>query len=901
MPQKNLIIPTLFSLLILSLLLVSIHFYTEKRTEEITREKYENKALEIQNLVDTLIQGQKDKMTFIALSLAQDSQLKDALLNQNTQLSYQDYLKTLSQHSDLKNLWLHIVDNTGHSFYRSWTDKRGDNILEKRRDLQKMLQEPTVIETISTGIFDMTFKSSVPIYDNDRFIGVFEVIGKFNSIVEKLKSRHIESVLLADKHYRDQIKFPFSKRFLNDYYLVNGQAQTAHLQEILDHNLLTYSQSHHYYIDTADQQLISFFKLPNIDGEPMGHFFFFYPLDLIDVSSQQLKPFNLYIYTILVYLFLLGGYFYWANKNRTREIFEFNRHLSKTVDQKTQQLSTQKHFLQNVIDGVSDAVTVYDRTLSTSLMNHAARALPELKLSQHLLNNRDTVTIQDNEPPALKLAAQSFESGRSQKTVLHYLDPQLKKHYVELTTTPIKNSRHKVTSVIQLGHEITNYLDIQEQLQQQKNDLDFIAYHDPLTDLPNRILFLDRLNQAINQAQRNNEKIALLFIDLDRFKEINDSFGHNSGDEVLIVCAERLQNCIRKIDTVARLGGDEFTILLDALKSNNVIINIVEKIINHLSAPIYLGDDVFHVTASIGISLFPNDGQNAEQLLKNADAAMYKAKDDGKNTYHFYTKEMTEQAFERIFMENNLREALNRNEFEMYYQPQYDSNTNEIVGFEALVRWNHPERGLIPPQQFIPVAEETGLIVPLGRQIIDMATTAIAEWQRSGLTKARMAINVSAKQLRDASFTQTLSAILDKNQCLPEWLELEITESSVMKNTEHTIKLLHQIRRRGITISIDDFGTGYSSLAYLKKLPINKVKIDRSFICNLPEDKDDAEITKAIISMSQSLNLDIIAEGIETDKQRAFVNSEGCYMIQGYLYSKPVTYDDMTAKLKGEA
>ncbi len=373
-----------------------------------------------------------------------------------------------------------------------------------------------------------------------------------------------------------------------------------------------------------------------------------------------------------------------------------------------------------------------------------------------------------------------------------------------------------MTSVIQLGHEITNYLDIQEQLQQQKNDLDFIAYHDPLTDLPNRILFLDRLNQAINQAQRNNEKIALLFIDLDRFKEINDSFGHNSGDEVLIVCAERLQSCIRKIDTVARLGGDEFTILLDALKSNNVIINIVEKIINHLSAPIYLGDDVFHVTASIGISLFPNDGQNAEQLLKNADAAMYKAKDDGKNTYHFYTKEMTEQAFERIFMENNLREALNRNEFEMYYQPQYDSNTNEIVGFEALVRWNHPERGLIPPQQFIPVAEETGLIVPLGRQIIDMATTAIAEWQRSGLTKARMAINVSAKQLRDASFTQTLSAILDKNQCLPEWLELEITESSVMKNTEHTIKLLHQIRRRGITISIDDFGTGYSSLAYLK-------------------------------------------------------------------------------------
>ncbi len=899
MPQKHLIIPTLFSLLILSILLASIHVYTDKRADEIAHEKYQNKANEIDNLVSTLIQSQKDKMTFIALSLAQDSQLKEALLNPNVQLSYRDYLKTLSQHSDLKHLWLHIVDKTGHSIYRSWTNKRGDNVLDKRRDLQKMLQNPTIIETISVGLFDMTFKSSVPIYDGNRFIGVFEVIGKFNPIVEQLKNRHIESVLLADKRYRQQIKFPFSKRFMGDYYLVNGQANEANLQQVTGQSLLAYSEKHRYYIDATQQQLITFYKLPNINGEPMGHFFFFFPLNQIETGAPEIKPFNLYTYTILVYLFLLGGYFYWANKNHTREISDFNQQLAEKVEQKTQQLSMQKQFLQNVIDGVSDAVTVYDSTLSTSLMNRAATTLPELKFSQNQLNNIE-ITL-ENHSAALKLASQSFESGQAQKTVLYYLDNQFKKHYVELTTTPIKNRQDDVTSVIQLGHEITNYLDIQEQLQQQKNDLDFIAYHDPLTDLPNRILFLDRLNQAINQAQRNNEKIALLFIDLDRFKEINDSFGHNSGDEVLIVCAERLHNCIRKIDTVARLGGDEFTILLDALKSNNVIINIVEKIINRLSAPIYLGDDVFHVTASVGISLFPNDGQNAEQLLKNADAAMYKAKDDGKNTYHFYTKEMTEQAFERIFMENNLREALNRNEFEMYYQPQYNSSTNEIIGFEALVRWNHPERGVVSPEQFIPVAEETGLIVPLGRQILDMATATVAEWQRKGLTQARMAINVSAKQLRDVSFTQTLSAILDKNQCLPEWVELEITESSVMKNTEHTIKLLHQIRRRGITISIDDFGTGYSSLAYLKKLPINKVKIDRSFICNLPGDKDDAEITKAIISMSRSLNLDIIAEGIETDEQRTFVNSEGCYMIQGYLYSKPVTYDEMTAKLQANA
>jgi len=277
---------------------------------------------------------------------------------------------------------------------------------------------------------------------------------------------------------------------------------------------------------------------------------------------------------------------------------------------------------------------------------------------------------------------------------------------------------------------------------------------------------------------------------------------------------------------------------------------------------------------------------------------MYQAKEDGKNTYHFYTKEMTEQAYNRLLMENNLRDALDNQQFELYYQPQVDITTNRIVGFEALVRWNHEQKGIIPPDHFIPLAEETGLIIPLGKQIIDMASQTISEWHQANLTRARMAINVSAKQLRDNRFFHNLNTTLSKNNCQSNWVEIEITESSVMQDPELAIQLLSKLRRKGITISIDDFGTGYSSLAYLKKLPITKVKIDRSFVSNLPQDKDDAEITKAIISMSQSLNLDIIAEGIETQEQQDFVLQEGCQLIQGYYYSRPLTKQAMTEKLE---
>lgn len=899
MSFRNLIAPTLFSLMILIISFAIISIYINDQKQEIQQKAYADKTKEIHDLVETLIESKKEKVSFIALSLAQDNRLKSALLNNDNRLSYDDYLNALAKESDFKNIWLHIIDKHGLSFYRSWTQKHGDNILEKRLDLQQMFKDPKPMQTISTGIYDLTFKSSVPIYHKKELIGVFETIAKFNSIATKLKQKNIDPVFLVDKSYYDQLRRPFTQTFLDDYYVANLNVNPDHINDIKQHQLIDYSQQNHtkpYFIDLKKKQLITYYELPNLNNEPMGHFFFFYPLGEIQTNHLTNNKVNLYFYAALGYLFLLMVYFYQLNKREKNQMAEFNQRLTESVHQKTRQLSHQKHFLQNVIDGVSDSVVVYDKNLSTTMKNKAAEQLMGLTSSAKQYSH--DMPINDQSRDYLDTVMKCLKSGSPEKAVHHFIDQNQQSRYVEFTVTPLVDGSGQINSVIQLGHEITNYLDIQEQLQQQKNDLDFIAYHDPLTDLPNRILFLDRLTQAIHQAQRNHEKVALLFIDLDRFKEINDSFGHASGDLVLIECGKRLKKAIREIDTVARLGGDEFTILIDELKTNNIIINVVKTIIKTLSNPIFVNENIFHLTASIGISIYPNDGTDANQLLQNADAAMYQAKEDGKNTYHFYTKEMTEQAYNRLLMENNLRDALDKHQFELFYQPQVDVTTHEIIGFEALVRWNHSQKGIIPPDHFIPLAEETGLIIPLGKQIVDMASQTIAEWHQAKLTNARMAINVSAKQLRDSRFFHNLNTVLNKNDCQADWIEIEITESSVMQNPELAIKLLNKLRRKGITISIDDFGTGYSSLAYLKKLPITKVKIDRSFVSDLPQDKDDAEITKAIISMSQSLNLSIIAEGIETQEQQDFVLQEGCKLIQGYHYSRPLTKQAMTEKLQ---
>jgi len=434
---------------------------------------------------------------------------------------------------------------------------------------------------------------------------------------------------------------------------------------------------------------------------------------------------------------------------------------------------------------------------------------------------------------------------------------------------------------------------IVETIKEQKNTLDYQAHYDLLTGLPNRVLLYDRLEQSLEKGKLHKTKIAVFFIDLDHFKSINDSFGHNAGDEVLKIITKRLLECIEPEDTLARLGGDEFVLILEDVEQIQDTSLIANKLLKKLALPLNVDNNKLYISSSIGISIFPNDGSDTQSLLKFADSAMYKAKDEGRNNYQYYDSKMTELAFERIVMETSLRNALDNEEFVVYYQPQVDGRTDKLIGMEALVRWRHPTMGLVSPAKFIPLAEATGIIVALDRYVMKTAMTQIAQWYKEGLNPGVLAMNLAMKQLKTKDFIDMLKNLLIETQCKPQWIELEVTESQIMSNPEDAIKILKHINTLGIELAVDDFGTGYSSLAYLKRLPINKLKIDQEFVRNLPEDTEDAGIAKAVIALSQSLNLRIIAEGVETKEQKDFMVKNSCNNIQGYFYSKPVPKDEI--------
>jgi len=467
----------------------------------------------------------------------------------------------------------------------------------------------------------------------------------------------------------------------------------------------------------------------------------------------------------------------------------------------------------------------------------------------------------------------------------------------DIVATSIKNA-DGTRSKMEVIRNVTDKKNAQKDLLQQKEKLAHQAHHDTLTGLPNRLLFNDRLTRSIEKSKRNNSKVALLFIDLDHFKEINDSLGHEVGDDVLKHISQRLNQLIRKEDTLARLGGDEFTIILEDLTQGQNATLLAQKIINTLSKPINLENNRLYVSSSIGISLYPEDGDNPQNLLKYADSAMYRAKDEGRNNFQFYSAEMTALAFERVVMESSFRESLRNEDFFVFYQPQINACKNILTGMEALVRWKHPTIGLVSPAKFIPLAETTGLIIELDQLVMKTAMNQIRHWYQNGLNPGVLALNLSINLLQKKNFISILDNLLIETQCKPQWIELEVTEGQIMTKPEKAIKILKQINGMGINIAVDDFGTGYSSLSYLKKLPINKLKIDQSFVRDLPDDEEDSAITRSVIALAKSLSLDIIAEGVETKEQQEFMVNNGCENIQGYYYSKPIPADKMSNYLK---
>ena len=425
-----------------------------------------------------------------------------------------------------------------------------------------------------------------------------------------------------------------------------------------------------------------------------------------------------------------------------------------------------------------------------------------------------------------------------------------------------------------------------------------LAHFDELTGLPNRSMFNQRLSHALARARRAEEPLAILFIDLDRFKNINDTLGHEAGDRVLKEIAQRLRGCLREVDTVSRLGGDEFVVLIEGPPRAADVAEVAQKILAAVARPVLLESQEFHLSASIGISTFPGDSDDLQSLMKNADIAMYRAKERGKNQFQFYSAQINVHTLERVALESDLRYALERNEFLLHYQPKVDIAGNRIVGMEALVRWQQPGKALIAPAQFIPLAEETGLIVPIGEWVLKTACLQNKAWQDQGLPRLRMAVNLSPRQFAHESLLQDVARVLKETGLDPAWLELEITESMVMRQPEQAVALLGSLRAMGIHLSIDDFGTGYSSLSYLKRFPLDSVKIDRSFILDIPGSDDDVAITQAIIAMAHSLRLKVIAEGVETEEQLRFLRENGCDEMQGYYFCRPLPEAEILLLLK---
>lgn len=464
------------------------------------------------------------------------------------------------------------------------------------------------------------------------------------------------------------------------------------------------------------------------------------------------------------------------------------------------------------------------------------------------------------------------------------------------STFPVEYVISSIKEQDEIIGDVITFKDV-TQRKQMEQEIKYYAYYDSLTDLPNRNLFKDRLNHGIIKAKYTRKKLAVMYLDLDRFKLINDSLGHSYGDLLLKDFANRLGTCISKYDTISRQGGDEFSIFLPHVKGKNEILAVIKSINNALCKPFNLKGHEVYIKVSIGVSLFPDDGDNTEELIKNADTAMYKSKEVSGNNCNFFVKGMDTRTFENIKLENALYRALEQNELVIHYQPQVDYQSKQCVGMEALLRWNHPTEGIISPEKFIPIAEETGLIVPIGEWVIEKACQQLKKWHEQGYPLISVAVNLSFRQFEENDLFTKIKNILDKVDLSPEFLHVELTENQIIKNKDSTLRTMEQLKELGIKIAIDDFGTGYSSLGYLKTFPIHTLKIDKSFIQDIIEDENNAAITNTIITLAKNLNLNVIAEGVETIEQAEFLTLRGCYFMQGFCFSRPLIATDFAEQI----
>lgn len=499
--------------------------------------------------------------------------------------------------------------------------------------------------------------------------------------------------------------------------------------------------------------------------------------------------------------------------------------------------------------------------------------------SGRILNQRHKQIFQldiENEQLIDKLHAEIIKKELAEKKLI--MNQEVLKETVEMRTEELNNINKVLVNEINERRRI-------------ESNFEHMAHHDALTNLPNRLLLDARLKHAIKRANRRNLHVAVIFIDLDNFKTVNDSLGHDIGDELLVAVSHRLTNCVRDEDTVARLGGDEFIIIIEQVNDIGDLDLLLKKIMRVSTETISINDHELNTSVSIGVSIYPDDGKTSEQLMRNADAAMYHVKKNGRNKYHFYTRELSSTAFDRTALETDLKHAIEAGQILVHYQPQVSLKTKTITGVEALVRWKHPDLGILPPKQFLFIAEQTDLINIIGETVLTTACKQIVEWKQQDLPIETVAVNISANQIHNSDLVVTIKNTLQQTNCRAEWLELDIAENLIIRKSDKLISAIQQLHDLGVSIAIDNFGTGSSSLSDLKQLPVNKLKIDQSFITNLNQDEDDATLVQTIIAMGKSLQLKLIAQGLEFRSHEAFLTKHGCEYAQGFYYSNPVAAD----------
>jgi len=573
------------------------------------------------------------------------------------------------------------------------------------------------------------------------------------------------------------------------------------------------------------------------------------------------------------------------------------RALQQSLELSSAELMQASEEMHAVFQAIPDQLFNLDehgRIINYKLGQSSHHYLNSGDLVDHLLRDVTNIEVAEKFDVSIKQVLEQQSTKHFEFVIVH----DKKVHYYEVRMMPLKSRE-----VMALVRDITERKLAEEQIA-------FLAYHDSLTALPNNRLFKDRLQHAITQAERNNKILAVMFLDLDRFKLINDTMGHSAGDELLKITSQRLIEAVRKTDSVAintsdlsmsvaRLGGDEFTILLEDVDSIQAVAHIAERVIDNVSLPMMLERQEVHISTSIGIAVFPSDGDKAEDILQHADTAMYHAKAQGRNNFQFYTESMNKSSVELLALENNLHKAIEQQELCLYYQPQVSVVSGQLVGMEALIRWKHPDKGFISPGVFIPVAEETGMISRIGKWVIQEACEQGVRWMKAGYELHKISVNLSARQLKDETLPKQISDILKSTGMPADKLGIELTESAIILDPDVALMRLQKIKELGISLSLDDFGTGYSSLSYLKRFPIDTLKIDQAFVRDVKVDHEDAALVKAIIAMAHGLGMDVIAEGVEVQEQLEFLGANACDSIQGYLFSRPLPpaeMEDMLSK-----